>query len=103
MLTFCFPIDMESGAAEVSSPTVVFLSEVGQHNPRSLALAERLWPVDADGSELVRLMQEYAQENGCSLAVALSEVTKRNPRLWERHSEGVMKEAPGERNVIPID
>jgi hypothetical protein len=103
LLTFFSPIEMESSGADASSPRVVLLSEIGQHNPPNLALAERLTPVDADASGLVRLMHEYAAENGCSLAVALSEVTKRSPRLWERHSEAVMKEAPGERIVIPTD
>jgi len=103
LVTFCFPIEMESGGAEACCPTVVLLSEIGQHKPPNLALAERLMPAEADSSELVRLMHEYARENGCSLAVALSEVTKRNPQLWERHSDGVMREAPGERIVIPID
>ena len=102
LLVFYFPIRVESHGAEVS-PTLVLLSEVGQHTPPNLALAERLTRVDVAGSELVRLMHEYARENGCSLAIALSEVTKRNPGIWKRHSEAVMAEAPGERTVIPID
>jgi hypothetical protein len=89
---------------------VVLLSEVGQHNPHNLAVAQRLLPVGvetpgstADGSELVRLMHEYARENSVSLSEALVAVAWQDPRLWERHSEAVMREAPGERNVIPID
>jgi hypothetical protein len=78
--------------------------------PRNVALAERLTPVDvdpgensADGSGLVQLMHQYARKHGCSLSVALSEITKRDPGLWKEHSEAVMKEAPGERLVIPIE
>jgi phage I-like protein len=32
----------------------------------------------------------YAKENKCSLGVALSEVTKRNPDLWQQYSEEIV-------------
>ena len=40
--------------------------------------------------ELMAEATSYAKENNCSLGVALSEVTKREPHLWKAYSEAVL-------------
>jgi len=39
--------------------------------------------------ELAAEMNAYAREHNCSLAVALCEVTKANPHLFQEWSEGI--------------
>jgi hypothetical protein len=75
--------------------------------PRYLELAEPVLLGEAEAgtvchSELLAEMKSYAEEHDCSLAVALSEVTKRDPRLWDRQSEAVMERSKAETTVIPL-
>ena len=41
-------------------------------------------------SDFTRLVNSYALEQGCSFAVALSEVAKKHPHLWREYSDAVM-------------
>jgi len=41
--------------------------------------------------ELMAEVTKYAAENNCSVAVALTEITKTRPELWEAYSRRVMR------------
>jgi hypothetical protein len=99
----------------------IHLSETGNAGP-SLIYQGRVMHGDFQGSELVRRMehlgcvsarpsvrgseltvrmQDYAREHGVTLSEALSEVSKKNPGLWQRYSRAVMEPEPGEITVVP--
>jgi len=103
-------MEVDAFRAEHGGSTAVALSEVVTRNPRYAGVAGSVTDADverdgasADSAELVTIMRLYSEEHNCSLAVALSEVTKLNPQLWKRHGENVMQESPAERTIIPLD
>lgn len=54
-------------------------------------MGRRAQPKDAARVILMGEVEAFAKENNCSLAVALSEVTKQHPDLWRAYSEDVMR------------
>jgi hypothetical protein len=74
----------------------IALSEVTKKEPDLWAmysekvLGHRARPKDSARVILMGEVEALAKENNCSISVALSEVTKRNPELWRAYSEQVM-------------
>ena len=83
-------------AKENNCPLGVALSEVTKREPHlwnaysEAVVGRRAKPKDSGRIILMGEVEAFAKENNCSLSVALTEVTKRNPDLWRVYSEQVM-------------
>jgi hypothetical protein len=72
------------------------LSEVTKREPHlwnvysQAVVGRRVKAKDSGRIILMGEVEAFAKENGCSLSVALTEVTKRRPELWRAYSEQVM-------------
>lgn len=74
----------------------VALSEVTKRQPEiwqaysEAVVGRHAKPKDSARVILMAEVRAYAEEKGCSLSLAMTEVTKRRPDLWQAYSEQVM-------------
>ena len=104
-----FTVEVQRYAEERGLPPSQALAEFIKANPElweeyreQVRALPRRTCSEPPQSRLATEVSAFAKEHGCSVSVALCEITKARPDLWRAYSEAVMTPSESERIVIPL-